>query len=324
MRDLKKILRDLAAIVSPPSGEAKIAEYIRNYIKDAAPSAAISSDALGTLTVALKGGGDRTVMLTASTDESVFAVNDADVEGRIRFASLGNLSVSAAAYCEAEFENGVRGTIVPIEKSDTLPDDPLKYAVDIGASGKEDAVSKAAPGTALRPSSSVLVNGDTVAGPSVAAKAGVAVLLEAAAALSGRELKNTVLLTFASQGKVGARSAGPAAEAARPDAAVCVVAVPEDGSKKTPLGDGPVAVAAAGPVVADPRVRDALGLPVVVTEPTGVQDDGIAAARFLSKGVPAGTVGIPCRYAGTARETVDARDIAAAAKSLCEFVNGEF
>ena len=324
MRDAEKILRDLSAIVSPPSGEAKIAEYIRNYIKDVIPTAAISSDALGTLNVALKGKGDRTVMLAASSDESVFAANDADGEGRLRFASLGNLSASAAAYCEAEFENGVRGTIVPLETGETLPDDPLKYAVDIGASDREDAISRVAPGTAFRPSSSVLVNGDAVAGPSVAAKAGVAVLLETAAALSGRELNNTVIFSFASQGKVGARSAGPAAIALSPDAVVCVTAVPENGTRKIPLGGGPVSVATAGPVVADPRVRDALGLPVAVTEPKKVPDDGIAAARFLSKGVPAGTLGVPCRYAGTVRETVNVRDIDAAAKTLCEFVNGEF
>jgi endoglucanase len=324
MRDVKKILSDLSAIISPPSGEAKVAEYIREFIKETVPNADISEDALGTLTVALKGESGRTVMFTASTDESVFAVNDADAEGRIRFASLGDLSVSAAAYCEAEFENGVRGTVVPLERCDTLPDDPLKYGVDIGAKNKEEALSKAAPGTAFRPSSTVLVNGDAVTGPSVAAKAGVAVLLGTAAALSGRELKNTVLLTFASQGKVGARSAGPAAVALRPDAAVSVVAVPENSLKKIPLGGGPVAVATSGPVVADPRVRDALGLPVAVTEPTRVQDDGIAAARFLSKGVPAGIVGIPARYAGTARETVNACDVAAAAKALSEFVNGEF
>lgn len=324
MKDLKKILSDLAAMISPPSGEAKIAEYIKEYIKETAPNAEVSEDALGTLTVALKGKGDRSVMLTASTDESVFTVNDADAEGRIRFASLGDLSVSAAAFCEAEFENGVRGTVVPLERYDTLPDDPLKYGVDIGAKNKEDATSKAAPGTALRPSSSLLTNGDVITGPSVAAKAGVAALLGTAAALAGRELKNTVLLTFASQGKVGARSAGPAAVSLRPDAAVSIVAVPENGMKKIPLGDGPVAVATAGPVVADPRVRDALGLPVAVTDTEKVRDDGIAAARFLSKGVPAGIVGIPARYAGTARETVDVRDIAAAAKTLSEFVNGEF
>ena len=324
MRDVKKILSDLSAIISPPSGEAKVAEYIKEYIKETAPNAEVSEDALGTLTVALQGKNGRAVMLTASTDESVFAVNDADADGRIRFASLGTLSPSAAAYCEAEFENGVRGTVVPVEKSETLPDDPLKYAVDIGAENKQDALSKAAPGTAFRPSSSLFVNGDVITGPSVAAKAGVAVLLEAAASLSGRELKNTVLLTFASQGKVGARSAGPAAVALSPAAAVSVVAVPENSLKKIPLGGGPVAVATAGPVVADPSVRDALGLPIAVTEPKRVPDDGIAAARFLSKGVPAGIVGIPARYAGTARETVDARDIAAAAKTLSEFVNGEF
>ena len=324
MKDLKRILSDLSAIVSPPSGEAKIAEYIKEYIKETAPNAEVSEDALGTLTVALKGKSGRAVMLTASTDESVFAVNDADADGRIRFASLGDLSVSAAAYCEAEFENGVRGTVVPLEKCETLPDDPLKYGVDIGAENKEDALSKAAPGTALRPSSPVLVNGDAVTGPSVAAKAGVAALLGTAAALSGRELKNTVLLTFASQGKLGARSAGPAAVALSPSAAVSVVAVPEDGLRKIPLGGGPVAVATSGPVVADPRVRNALGLPVAVAEPTRAQDDGTAAARFLSKGIPAGTVGIPARYGGTARETVNVCDIAAAAKTLSEFVNGEF
>ena len=33
MKDFKKILSDLSAIVSPPSGEAKVAEYIKKYVK---------------------------------------------------------------------------------------------------------------------------------------------------------------------------------------------------------------------------------------------------------------------------------------------------
>ena len=324
MKDVKTILSELSAIVSPPSGEAKISEYIKEYVKGAIPNAGISEDALGTLTVTLKGKSDRAVMLAASFDESVFVTNDADDKGRIRFASLGNLSPSAAAYTEAEFENGVRGTIVPLEKSDSLPDDPLKYGVDIGAANKEEALSKVTPGVPFRPSSSLLVNGDFVTGPSVAAKAGVAALLETAETLSGKEPVNTVLFTFASQGKVGARSAGPAAVGSSPSAAVSVVAVSEDGGRGISPGGGPVAVAISASSAVDPRVRDALGVPVAVTAPTRVPDDGAAAARFISKGVPAGTLGIPARCVNTARETVNVRDIEKAAEVLSEFANGEF
>ena len=43
MKDLKNILSDLAAMISPPSGEAKIAEYIKEYIKETAPDAEVSA-----------------------------------------------------------------------------------------------------------------------------------------------------------------------------------------------------------------------------------------------------------------------------------------
>ncbi|MBR6915621.1 MAG: hypothetical protein IKN36_04620 [Clostridia bacterium] len=324
MKDVRTLLTDLSALISPPSGEIKVKEYIKEYIGKNAQDAEISEDALGTLTVAFKGKRDRSVMLAASSDESVFVVNDADDAGRIRFASLGKLSPSAAAYAEAEFENGVHGTVVPLDKNASLPDDPLKYGVDICASSKEEALRGAAPGTAFRPTSSLLVNGDVVTGPSVAAKAGVAVLLETAAILSGKEPENTVLLTFTSQGKVGARSAGPAAVAASPSAAVSVICVSDFAGGKITLGNGPVAAATTANTVADPRVRDALGAPVAVIERTRVPDDGAAAARFISAGVPAGVLCIPCRYQNTPRETVNVRDISEAAKILSEFVDGEF
>lgn len=324
IKDIKETLSELSAIISPPSGENKVTEYIKEYIMRAAPDAELSSDALGTLYVALKGSCGPTVALSASVDESVFVANDADENGNIRFASLGVLSPSSAAYAEAEFENGVRGTIFPMKKNDPLSDDPLKYGVDIGASGKDEALSAVPPGTAFRPSSSLLVKGDLITGPSVAAKAGIAVLLETSRFLSEKVLKGGVVLVFMTQGKVGARSAGPAAVMLSPSAAVSVVAVPEDCGRKVPLGNGPAAVATTGYTVADPRVRDALGVPSVVVSPQRKPDDGIAAARYISAGVPAGVLGIPARYEGTARETVNIRDIFRAAEVLSEFVNGEF
>ena len=155
---MKKILTDLMEIMSPPGGESKAACYLADAVRGFANDADISSDAVGNLVVTIPGKGDGSVILCASVDESVFAVNDADDKGLLRFASLGGLSPSAAAYSEVEFENGVKGTLVPLSadgERGEKADDPLSYAVDIGAVTKEEASASVPAGCAFRPVSRI-------------------------------------------------------------------------------------------------------------------------------------------------------------------------
>ncbi len=330
MTDFKKILSELAAIAAPPAGEKAIREYLKGAV--APLGARTREDRVGNLAVTLAGDedGDR-VLLAASVDEGAFVANDADEGGFIRFASLGDLSPSASAYSAVEFENGVRGTLVPLSPDGERGEkagDPLSYAVDIGASSKDDAVAAVPPGTAFRPISEFRASGDRATGPSVAAKAGAAALLGALFAIAPRGGRGEVTAIFTSQGKVGGRSVGPAVSSAEFDRAVFVTAAPsgraagENGGLA--LGGGAAAVRAAGRFVSDPDAAERLmkaGAAGVTLEK--LSPDATGATRIETAGVPTAILGIPSRYQGTAAETVDVRDIASAAKAIAEFARKE-
>ena len=329
---MKKILTDLMEIMSPPGGESKVEGYLAEAVRKFAKDAEITSDAVGNLIVTYPGKGYGSVILCASVDESVFVANDADGDGRIRFASLGGLSPSAAAYSEVEFENGVRGTLVPLSadgERGEKADDPLSYAVDIGAMTREEASSSVPAGCAFRPVSRITENGDLITGASAGAKAGAAALLRAAKILSGRRPDRTVHIVFTSQGKVGARSVLAAArrlvtEKNPGEAGLCLCAIdsdPKDGiailsASERQICDSPVARRALH------AARDA---EIKATLKAGgkASPDVTSAGKFIAAGVPAAVLGIPARYLGTPRATVALHTVDDAACVAVQFLFGE-
>ena len=321
---MKNTILELSRIISPPGRE----DGVRDYVKNKVAGADTVTDAMGSLIVRLpknaEGEGAR-IMISASMDEPVFVVNDADGEGRLRFAMLGKIDLSTVSYASAEFEGGAKGVILPLDKD--KKDDVLSYCADIGVSSKEAAFSAAGTGVCLRPASSAdPLEDKLISAPSAAAKVGVAVLLGVYEKLKNAARGNDIFLAFTAHGKVGARGAGPAAAQITPDRAVSVGAVSagEGTSRKT--GEGPVILALGERFVPDPDVTDALkrsaeaagvGYSVAVDKKSGVTD--ASAIQRTGAGTPSGAICVPAKYVGSPAETVDPSDAEGAAEIIAKF-----
>ena len=321
---MKNTILELSRIISPPGGE----DGVRDYVTGKIGGAERETDLMGNLIVHLPknadGEGER-IMISASMDEPVFIVNDADVKGRVRFALLGDLDLASAQSSAAEFENGTAGSVVLLERD--KKDDVLSYCADIGAASKEDALAAAPAGTCLRPAGIVSDSAeDFVSAPSSAAKAGVAVLLAVYEKLKNENRKNDVYLAFTAQGKVGARGAGPAAARIKPHRAVSVESLSAGKETGRKAGQGPCVLSLCERFVPDPDVTEALkraagdaGVPcfVVADNKTGVTD--ASAIQRTGAGAPSGVIAVPAKYRGSPSETVYLSDLEGAAEVVARF-----
>lgn len=321
---MKNTILELSRIISPPGRE----DGVRDYVKNKIAGADFEVDPMGSLIVRLPKNADgegARIMISASMDEPVFVVNDADSEGRLRFAMLGDPDLGSVSYAAAEFENGLTGVILPLDRE--KKDDVLSFCADVGASSKEEALSLAATGVCLRPASSAASPSDKlICAPSAAAKAGVAVLLGVYEKLAGVARGNDIYLAFTAHGKVGARGAGPAAARIKPDRAVSVSAIPAGEGTPRKTGEGPSILALGERFVPDPDVTDALkraaekagvGYSVAAEKKTGIID--AFSIQRTGAGAPSGAVCVPAKYIGSPAETVDPSDAEGAAEIIAKF-----
>lgn len=94
---------------------------------------------MGNLIAYVEGTGEnrKKLMFAAHIDEIGFIVTHIEDNGYIRFSTLGGINMTAAAYSEVTFENGLCGILVP----DSGASNPLNCdncSVDIGTKSKRE------------------------------------------------------------------------------------------------------------------------------------------------------------------------------------------
>ncbi|MGZ2257259.1 M42 family metallopeptidase [Roseobacter sp. A03A-229] len=311
---------------------------------------ATQTDVLGNLWTTIPGEGPA-VMLFTHMDQLGFVVRKIEADGLLRLERLGGVPERALAAQEVLICLGegrdLPGVIANKSHHATSPDE--KYTVVPYADLFVDAgfASKAAAEAAgIRIGTPVVYTprafempGGRIAGTSVDDRAGCAVLLDIAAALTAREGGPPVHLCFTVQEEFNLRGAQPLAQQLQPDIALQIdlmlaTDTPDMAARgDMALGQGPgISLysfhgrGTLNGVIPHPALvrlaeesAEATGLPLQRSAQTGVLTD-LSYVQLVGKGVASLDLGFPMRYSHSAREVCDLNDLAQLSQLLQEML----
>lgn len=310
------------------------------------------TDRLGNLIATIEGNPDApSVMLITHMDQLGFVVRKIEANGLVRVERVGGVPERALASQAVLFQIGegkdVAGVIANKSHHATTPEEKYQVVrypdlyIDTGL-GSEGAVRAAGidVGTPVVYHPRVLaLAGDRVAGPAVDDRAGCAVQLEIARALTGDKGGPTVHLVFSVQEEFNLRGALPPAQVLEPDIAiqfdlVLATDTPDmSGRGDVALGGGPAMSlysfhgrgtlngAIPHPALVDlmQRTADNLGMPLQRSAHTGALTE-TSYVQLVGEGVAVIDMGFPCRYTHSSLEVCDVGDLAALARLTAEAV----
>lgn len=330
-----KVLRLLSEAmgVSGEEGEVRrlILDLITPHVDD------VQTDTLGNLLATKRGTGRRhlKVLIDAHMDEVGLMVTGYTSDGMLRVKAVGGLDErllpGTRVLVGPQKIPGVVGA-KPVhllgegERESVVKMDALR--VDIGATTKEAAQSKAPLGTRIGFDSAFMDLGATVRGKAFDDRVGCAVLVHI---LQGDRYPFDVVGAFVVQEEVGLRGAQVAAHRVQPDAAFVLEGtiaddLPKgeevDESPTTELGKGPALTVMDASVIYDARLNrllmetaEALGIPYQFKQPGIGGTDGGAIVHQLG-GIPAAAISVPCRYIHSPTAILNKNDYRNAIKLL--------
>ncbi len=335
-----RLKRDLTALMLAPglSGhEDRVRRAIRAELE--ALGVGTRTDRLGNLIASFPGEGP-SVMLFTHMDQLGFVVRKIEADGFLRVERLGGvperaLASQAVLVCVGEGRD-LPGVIANKSHHATTPEEKYQVVrypdlyIDLGL-GSAEAVEKAGVriGTPVVYSPNVVeLAGGRIAGASVDDRAGCAVLLEVARALTGRDGGPPVHLVFSVQEEFNLRGALPAAQAILPDIAIQIDLVlatdtPDMGARgDVRLGGGPAMSlysfhgrGTLNGVIPHPAMvrlfEDAAaseGLPLQRSAHVGALTD-LSYVQLVGEGVASVDLGFPMRYSHSSLEVCDLADL---------------
>jgi endoglucanase len=317
-----ELIKSLCAAQGISGREKPAGELIRSKIAPFVDETRY--DAMGNL-IALKRGtkpeGERKkLMFAAHMDIIGFIVTFIEENGYVRFATIGGVNLTIAAYRPVVFEGGAKGVIVNEDGGSGAAD---KMYVDLGTSSKKESEKKVKIGEAfiIAPNMTRLAGG-RIAGNVLDDRVACAVLIEAAS--MAKDCPDDVYYVFTVQEEVGCRGSKTAAYAIAPDLGVAVdVTGTGDVQGAKPmavkLGGGAAIKIKDGSVICDSGVVERLE---TLAKEKGIKwqpeillygGTDTSSIQMSGAGVPAGCISIPSRYIHTPVETADLADIKACA-----------
>lgn len=204
------ILKELCLLPGISGREDKVREYIISKIDGYCD---YKTDPLGNI-IAFKKGKNRAahkIMLDAHMDEVGLIITGADSDGFLKFSKVGGIETDVIIGRSVLIgENRIPGVlgIKPIhlikkDEEQTLPKSDDLY-IDIGASGKDDALSKVSPGDEAYFESDFIEFGDGfIKCKAIDDRAGCAVMID----LIRSDLEYDCYFSFSSQEEIGTRGA---------------------------------------------------------------------------------------------------------------------
>ncbi|MGF1506753.1 MAG: M42 family metallopeptidase [Anaerolineae bacterium] len=308
-----EILKQLSEANGVSGAESEVRQVILDLIRPHVDE--IQTDTLGSV-IALKrgtGGSDLRVMVDAHMDEVGMMVVGHDSNGMLRIVSVGGL--------DTRLMPGLRVQVGPDRIPGVIGVKPIHLAkngdmdkagefeslrVDIGASGKDAAKSKAPIGTRIAFHSEFIEGETSALGKAFDDRAGCAVLVHL---LQGEPFPFDLYASFTLQEELGLRGARAAAHAIEPDVAVALEGTiaddlpkEDDESPTTRLGAGPALSVVDRSVIYDRRLNrlltqtaEELGLPVQFKQP-GIGGTNAGSIALSGVGVPVACIAVPCRY----------------------------
>jgi putative aminopeptidase FrvX len=316
---------------------------VRGWLRDALRRLGLTTktDRLGNLMATIAGAkGAPSVMLFAHMDQLGFIVRKIEANGLVRVERLGGVPERALAAQPVLFQIGpgqdVTGVIANKSHHATTPEEKYRvvpYAelyIDTGLGSADDVLAAGINiGTPVvyAPQVTALA-GDRIGGPSIDDRAGCAVILDAAAALTAVAERPTVHVVFSVQEEFNLRGALTAAQALSPDIAIQIdLILATDTPDMTARGDvrlgggpamamysfhgrgtlnGTIPHPALVRLFEDTAVAEAI--PLQRSAHVGALTDS-AYVQLVNAGVAAIDLGFPCRYTHSALEVCALDDL---------------
>jgi endoglucanase len=326
---MKDLIKRLTETYGPSGSEGPIRDQIRRELRGLADQ--VTTDAMGNLTALKKGSGLR-VMVAAHMDEIGFIVTHIDRQGFIRFSNIGGIYPHNIISQRVVFANGTVGTIN--EERQEKPADPKRLDrmyIDIGAASRQEAAQKVAVGDVAGFYRECQFWGRRAIAKSMDDRIGCAIMIEALRRL--KKSPNQLHFVFTTQEEVGLRGATTAAFGVAPDLGIAVditgaFDTPEEKPKlPSVLGKGTAIKIKDSGMLAHPGVKKLMvdtarrhRIPYQFDILEGGTTDGAVIGRTKS-GIPTGVLSVPTRYAHSASEMVDLKDVEATIELLVRLLS---
>ena len=333
-------LEGLLKALCETDGTSGREDKVRDYIISQLGGADYTVDALGNLTVRVKGRkrARNVVMLCAHMDEVGVMATYIRSDGLIKFVTVGGIVPTALAGKAVRFENGTVGVIglkpVHVCSADEKLAQPDKkdLCIDIGAADKAEAAALVSPGDAAVFVSRYTEMGSKVLSKAIDDRVGCAVMLD----MIRRGVEYDAVFCFNVQEEVGLRGAKASAFAAAPDYAIVLegttaadVADAKEEARVCVQGKGACVSMMDNATVYSPalfrsalRIAEENGIPAQLK--TAVAGGNEAGSVHVSRtGVKTVTVNVPVRYIHSPSSVCDLRDVAAV-RALAEKLTEAF
>lgn len=320
---MNTLLKQLVEIHGPSGFEDQVRDLIHSEIESFAEE--ISVDALGNLIAVKRGqGGGLKIMVAAHMDEIGLMVSHVSKDGFLRFTNLGGVFPPTLLGNRVQFDDGTLGIIYAEGKDFPREMPPLdKFFIDVGASSKEDCPVQV--GEAASFVRELAVQGNRWTAKSMDDRIGCYVAIEVLKNL--QSTPHEVHFVFSVQEEVGTRGAQAAANGILPDIGIAVDItptgdLPESRRTAVDLGKGPaIKVKDRGMIAHSGLVRtmrtcaEKNDIPYQL-EVLEIGSTDARSMQIAGPGSAAGCLSIPCRFAHSQSETVDASDVENSIKLL--------
>ncbi len=341
---MRDILERLSNAHGVSGSEGSVFSVIRDELEGCVDG--IREDALGNL-IAVKEGGDFSVMIASHMDEIGLMVNYIDERGFLRFVTFGGW-YAPTLYNQRVILHGTKGRVTGVvggKPPHVMDEEERKKGVkaenmfiDVGASSEKEVgqlgVEIGTPVTMDRELADLA--GKRVTGKAFDNRVGCAVLAQV---LKKLKSPHTVYGVFTVQEEVGTKGAKTSSFALDPDCAIALDSTfpgdhPDIEKKDSCLemGKGPaitVSDANGRGLIADRRmvdwlrrVAEAKKIPYQLEVGHGGTTDA-SSIHITKSGIPSTVISVPVRYIHSPVEVADLRDMEASAKLLLEALKGK-
>lgn len=336
MTDLKKELRQLATLCTPPGSEQEAADWVRSQLAGLEPT----TDRTGQLAYRFGPAGEVRLMVSAHLDEVGLVVSRIEADGYVRLLRIGGIPERVLPGLRVRFL-GRHGAVCGViglkahhltqahEKYVAKPTEEL-YA-DLGLTTAEEVrASGVEVGTRVtyEPSWTELGD-DRVATKGLDNRLGVVALVELAKRLRERPLDQGVVIAFTTQEEFHVRGTLALTARFRPAALVNLDVSPATDTPDTGeycsvrLGGGPVlnllsfhGRGTLGGLIPDQNLvtlvehaAEQAGVPLQRETIIGLITDAAFVPMSTPEGVACVGLGIPCRYTHSPIEVGSIRDL---------------
>ncbi|PKN79392.1 MAG: hypothetical protein CVU48_05505 [Candidatus Cloacimonetes bacterium HGW-Cloacimonetes-1] len=332
--------KELVSTPSPSGFEAPAQKVVRKYLASCADE--IINDLNGNLIAVKHGSGKLKVMVVGHADEIGFMVNYIDEQGFVYVKTLGGFDVNLLPGLRVDIHH--QGTVVrgilgkkPIHMQRGSDDAPkLKIEdvwIDIGASTKDEALTKISIGDTITYSSQIeMLSEDRIVTKATDNKAGVFIAAAVMQELAKKKIKANYYAVSSVGEETTMKGARTSAYQIEPDIAIAVdVTFTSDipGADKRIFGDvsigkGPTIAlgAALHPLISDKlrQLAEKHKIPIqleIAASHTGTDADAIHSLRT---GAATAVVSIPNRYMHSPNEMISLNDLENTVKLITEFI----